>query len=160
MASLVFDPRKYGGGAPLANIIPGELFWWNNAGVVEIALRLVTAENDSHWRVVHFPKGKLPKYVVHQPNDQNYYLFASGAAWRVDGVPSGPMVNGVGAAGTICVSKSANNAVLCATSKQGVVQIDLKTYDVVATTTDRAPFKHWAVGTMDVNNEFFPFYER
>jgi hypothetical protein len=160
MATMTFNPRAYGGVAPLSIIGPGEMFWWDNKGVAEPALRLNTPEPDHHWRVVHFPKGKLPRYVEHDPGDPGYYLLAGGAQWRVDGIPSGPVVNGGGAAGTICVGDSANEAILCASSAQGVVRIDLKTYDVTTQALRRAPFKHWAVGVMDVNGDFFSFYQR
>ena len=160
MALMTFDPKGYGGVAPLSIIGPGEMFWWDNKGVAEPALRLVTTEPDHHWRVVHFPKGKLPKYVEHDPGDPNYYLLAGGARWRVDGIPSGPVVNGGGVAGTICVGASFGEAILCATSSQGVVRIDLKTYEVTTAAHRRAPFKHWAIGVMDVNDDFFAFYKR
>jgi hypothetical protein len=160
MESYKFDALGYGGVAPLNLIGPGQMFWWDSNGVMEPALRLVTEEPDSHWRVVHFPKGKPPKYVAHDPGDSGYYLLAGGARWRVDGVPSGPVVDTNEKAGTICIGASANQAILCATSSQGVVKIDLATYMVTTQAARRASFKKWAVGVMDVDNQFFAFYQR
>jgi len=160
MATMTFDPLGYGGVAPLSIIGPGEMFWWDKNGVIEPALRLNTPEPDHHWRVVHFPKGKLPKYVEHDPADQRFFLLAGGARWRVDGIPSGPVATSGEAAGTIRVGASSGEAILCASSSQGVVRIDLKTYEVTLQALRRAPFKHWAVGVMDVNGDFFSFYKR
>jgi hypothetical protein len=160
MATMTFDPRTYGGVAPLSFIGPGQMFWWDSNGVSEPALRLNTPEPDNHWRVVHFPKGKLPKYVEHDPADQRFFLLAGGAQWRVDGIPSGPVATSGEAAGTICVGASAGEAILCASSSQGVVRIDLKTYEVTLQALRRTPFKHWAVGVMDVDGSFFSFYKR
>jgi len=160
MATMTFDPRAYGGVAPLSLIGPGQMFWWNNKGLAEPALRLVTPENDSHWRVVHFPLGKVPKYVEHDPGDAGDYLLAGSVQWRVDGIPSGPVVGSGEKAGTICVGASANEAILCATGSQGVVKIDLGTWEVSTQNLRRAPFKRWAVGVYDVNVEFFALYKR
>jgi hypothetical protein len=160
MATLDFDPTAYGGVAPLSLIGPGQMFWWNSKGVAEPALRLVTPEPDHRWRVVHFPTGKMPKYVEHDPGDAGYYLLAGVAKWRVDGVPSGPVATSGEKAGTICVGASTNEAILCATSSQGVVKIDLGSHDLTTQNLRRAPFKRWSVGVLDVDGEFFGFYKR
>jgi hypothetical protein len=162
MAAMNFNPKGYGGCAPLSVIAQGELFWWVENGAIEPALRLLTPEPDHHWRAVHFPKGQLPKYVEHNPADQSFYLMAGSAQWRVDGIPSGAVATSGEQAGTICVGASANQSILCAVGSQGtVVKIDLASYEVTtAQTLGRAPFKHWAVGVKDVNGDFFAFYSR